>query len=257
MRAHGDLTIRLLLVLGFSLAMGCSGCKKKPPPPDAGGPVATLKPPPPESAGVGTIRGSVAFEGAPPNLPPIQRTPDCGGQGTDESILVNPNKTLRNVIVRLTEGADWEYPPPQTPLQVRQVKCTYTPHVQAGMVSQPLTIYNDDPILHNVHTFRGDEEWFNRPQPAIRGAPPIEKKLENGIGLITFKCDVHPFMRAYVSVTRHPFFAVTAEDGSFTIGKVPPGSYTLEAWHEKLGSKKMRVTVERDKTAEAKFSFGS
>src|SRR5438067_1563965 len=112
---------RLMWMLLLSFSLAGIACKKKPAiTEDAGGPAggAALRPPPPASAGAGTIQGSVAFTGTPPTPAPVQRTPDCGGLAPDEAVLVNANKTLKNVVVRLTRGAEWDYPPAQTPLQV-------------------------------------------------------------------------------------------------------------------------------------------
>jgi len=125
------------------------------------------------------------------------------------------------------------------------------------MTGQEITVTNQDPTTHNLHGFSiaeggGEESLFNLAQPT--GAPPITKDA-NGYDLIRMKCDVHPWMVAYIVVTDHPFFAVTGDDGGFTIEGVPPGKYTLEAWHEHYGVKTTEIEVADKGTAEAEFTF--
>jgi hypothetical protein len=247
-----------LAVVALWLLMAGSCTKKPPPGPvDAGGTAVLLPPPPPGPKG--TIQGTAALLGAAPKMGLLNRAADsfCArNPAHDEEVLVGPAGMLRNVVVRIREGVRYAYPVPEKTLEVKQVNCTYLPRVQVGVLGQEIAIYNNDPILHNVNTFKGTAQWFNRPQPAIAGLPPIRKKLENGMGLVTFKCDIHPWMRAYIAVAPHPFSAVTADDGAFALRDVPPGTYTVEAWHERYGTKTAVVKVEAQKTAEVKFHFG-
>jgi plastocyanin len=247
---------RLALVFVLFLSP-LSGCKKKEGP-APGVEAAKQALPPPPTTGLGGIRGQVTFQGAAPEMAVLSRgsEPFCARtRALDESVIVNPNGTLRNAVVRIVKGVGYAYPVPSAPVVVKQVDCTYIPRVQAGMVGQEIAVYNHDPILHNVHTFKGTSDWFNKPQPGVQGVPPIRKKLENGVGMITFRCDIHPWMRAFIAVTDHPFHAVTGEDGSFALSGVPPGKYTVEAWHEKYGSRTAEVEVESGKTATVGFTF--
>ncbi|HXI23709.1 MAG TPA: carboxypeptidase regulatory-like domain-containing protein, partial [Pyrinomonadaceae bacterium] len=136
--------------------------------------------------------------------------------------------------------------------------CHYKPHVVGVVVNEPITIKNSDPTTHNIHfTPKNGEDW-NQSQP--NGAPTLTHKLTRGEVMVPVKCNQHPWMKSYVGVTKHPFFAVTAEDGSFTIKGVPPGKYTVVAWHEggvNGTEKPMEVTVAASGAAKADFSFGA
>jgi plastocyanin len=204
------------------------------------------------------IKGSVAFTGKAPAMPPLNRggDPFCAKEKmNDEEVLVNKNGTLKNVIVRVIKGAAPSKAPAE-PVHVDQQSCMYRPRVSGVVEGQKLLIKNGDKTLHNVHTYLGGKTMFNKAQPPIATMPPIEwvsKSPEQGI--LKFKCDVHPWMTAYVSITQNAFFAVTGDDGSFELKDVPPGTYTVEAWQERYGSKTMEVTVAAGKPGEAKFSY--
>jgi hypothetical protein len=110
--------------------------------------------------------------------------------------------------------------------------------------------------MHNVHSYKGTATYFNRAQPP--SAPALNQALtDKDLGVIKFKCDVHPWMAGYLVVSDHPFFATTDGRGAFALKDVPPGTYTLEAWHEKLGTKTAQVTVAPGEDAKASFSFGA
>src|SRR5258706_16088930 len=127
----------------------------------------------------------------------------------------------------------------------------YRPRVAMLMAGQSLLVRNSDQALHNVHTYKGASTLFN--QAEVPGLPAIAKTFKDATGeILKFKCDVHPWMTAYVAVTGHPFVAVSNDAGGFEIPKVPPGKYTVEAWHERFGTKSAEVTVEASKPAEAK-----
>ena len=128
----------------------------------------------------------------------------------------------------------------------------YRPRVQAAVAGQSLSIRNSDQTLHNVHGYKGPSTLFN--QAEIPGMPAITKKLSETDQVLKFKCDVHPWMTGYVVVSSNPFFAVTGDDGSFRITGLPPGSYTLEAWHERFGAKTAKITVADDKPTEGRSS---
>jgi hypothetical protein len=128
----------------------------------------------------------------------------------------------------------------------------YRPRVQGIVLGQALQIKNSDQTLHNVHGYRGASTLFN--QAEIPGLPPMTKQLNDADQIVKLKCDVHPWMTAWVLVSSHPFFAVTGDDGSFKLTGVPPGTYTVEAWHERYGAKTAQITV-ADKAVEAAFQF--
>jgi plastocyanin len=218
-------------------------------------PVATI-----DESTAGVISGKVLFTGDPPAMPVIDMSanPMCERQHPTpqraETAVVNSNRTLRYAFVWIKEGlpkARWN--PPSTSVVLDQNGCMYRPHVLALMTGQQLEIDNSDPVNHNVHAEAQTNVPWNESQP-----PQADKKFK------TFPkqeiwfpvtCSVHPWMRAYLSVVSHPFFAVTGEDGSFTIKGVPPGSYTLEAIEEKFGRKLVQVTLTAHEAKTVDFTY--
>jgi len=236
------------LICGLVLYATGTACTKKeesaPVAPASAGPAATATPPPAANA----IKGTVKLNGAAPEMKMLKREADpyCGKvQMKDEEVIVSPSGGLKNVFVRLTKGVTGTYPAPSTPAAIDQTDCMFRPRVQGIMAGQPLTVRNSDQTLHNVHTYKGASTIFN--QAEIPGLPPMVKKFDGPSSIVKFKCDVHPWMTGYVAVTEHPFFAVTGDDGSFTIPNVPAGTYTVEAWHERFGTTTAEVTVAKDK----------
>jgi plastocyanin len=211
-----------------------------------------------EPAGFGIVSGAVAFTGKAPEAAELPRKSDpvCAAKPMKSNeVIVNPNQTLKDVLVRITPGSvKGKFSAPTSNVQVKQQDCMYIPRVQGAFAGQTVEIENDDKTMHNVHTYRGQETILNQGQPA--GSPPIKKdNLASEAAVLKFKCDVHPWMTGFVVVTDHPFFQTTGADGAYKLDKVPAGKYTVEAWHSKYGLKTAQVTVEPDKTAEAKFSF--
>jgi hypothetical protein len=170
-------------------------------------------------------------------------------------VVVSAGGGLKNVLVRITKGVTGRYDPPAEPATIDQTECMYRPRVQGIMAGQPLMIRNGDQTLHNVHTYKGPSTIFN--QAEIPGMAPIAKKFDSQADLIKFKCDVHPWMTGYVGVSAHPFFAVTGDDGTFSIASVPAGTYTLEAWHERYGRQTAEVNVTADRPGAAEFTFAA
>lgn len=203
-----------------------------------------------------TLSGAVAFTGAAPPVTKLDRSADpyCAKKpANDESVIVS-DKKLVNVWVRVTKGApDSVAPADAPPVVVDQVDCSYSPRMQVALVGQKVVAKNTDPILHNVHTYLGPATVFNKGM-ANQDAKPVEHDAKKA-GMIRWKCDVHPWMRAFVGVNKNPFQAVTGKDGTFKIDGIPPGTYTLEAWHEKFGAKTVEVTVEAGKPATASFTY--
>jgi plastocyanin len=255
-----------LLTAGIVGALVTGGvmCTKKEEP---AGPAAPAAPPAapaapgaaaPAAAGTSAIRGSAKLTGAPPEMKVLKRESDpfCGRtQMKDEEVMVNATGGLKNVLVRITKGVTGKYDAPAAPALVDQSECMYRPRVQGIMAGQPVQIRNSDQTLHNVHTYKGPSTIFN--QAEIPGMAPITKKFDGSADIIKFKCDVHPWMTGYVGVSTNPFFAVTGDDGSFTIPNVPAGAYTVEAWHERFGTKTAEITVAADKPGAAEFLFTS
>jgi plastocyanin len=204
----------------------------------------------------GAISGTVKYLGKPPVRSPIDRSSDaaCTGEALSEEVVVAGGK-LADVHVRIQSGTvPGKHDAPKAPIVIEQTGCAYRPRVVGAMVGQGLVIKNGDPTMHNVHAYAGEETAFNRSQPK-RSKPIEHPDLGKAGQVFTLKCDVHAWMRAFLPVSDHPYFAVTPADGSFSLTRVPPGTYTLEAYHPKLGIKKKQVVVESGKTATIDFIF--
>jgi hypothetical protein len=259
------------LVLALSLLALSSACGPK----ESGGPTNT--PEKTASTGTpwtpkgdeGTITGAVAYTGTPPAPKKIDTSADpvCGQKNPNletEDNVVKDGK-LANVFVYIKEGTladgkkitEFTFTPPSAPVVLDQNGCHYVPHVLGIQTNQTLKITNSDPTQHNIHPQpRINEEWN---QTQANGAAPIEKKFTRAEVLIPVKCNQHPWMKSYIGVTKHPFFAVSATDGSFTIKDVPPGTYTVVAWHEGGANgteQSKQVTVPAKGSAKTDFSFG-
>jgi len=215
-----------------------------------------------DAATAGSITGRVLFQGTAPVMPVIDMSsnPQCERQhktpAKGETVIVNANRTLRNVFVHVKDGlapAHWTVP--STSAQLAQTGCIYEPHVQGIMEGQNLEILNNDPVNHNVHAECEKNAAWNESQPPRAEHKNKQFSVEEGLFPVT--CSVHPWMRAYIAVSANPFFAVTGAEGTFTIKGVPPGTYTVEAVHEKYGSKEGKLTVAPSGTATIDFTYGS
>lgn len=214
-----------------------------------------------DTSTAGTISGKVAFEGTPPaNQPiPMAADPVCasahkGGTPMTQTFEVK-NGGLDNVFVYIKDGLGTKYAfeVPTQPVSLEQKGCEYIPHVLGVRVGQPMEIVNDDSTMHNVHALPQTNQEFNygQPVPGLKNtvtftAPEV---------LIPIKCDVHNWMHAYVGVVNNPYFAVTANGGAFELKDVPPGTYTIEAVHEKLGAQTQSVTLGEKGTQTITFTF--
>jgi len=209
----------------------------------------------------GAVSGTVRYEGKAAVMRPIDMgaDPTCAEKHADnpalnESLVVGPDGGLANVFMQVTEGVpQGEYPVPEEPVVLSQAGCMYHPRVFGIRAGQKLQILNPDGTMHNVNAMPSVNEGFNRPMD--RETEQAEAAFPKPEAIFPIKCDVHPWMRAYCAVMAHPFFAVTGKDGTFTIPGLPPGEYTIEAWHERLGTQSMKVTVTADAFAEANFVF--
>ena len=213
-----------------------------------------------DSATVGEITGKVSFTGTKPTMPRIRMdaVPACTQVSKEpvfsEEVVVNDNGTLRDVFVYVKDGlGNRTFPVPAEDAKLEQKGCTYRPHVLGMMAGQKLQVTNDDPTNHNVHPLPTANREFNESQPP--GSAPIEHEFPRTEVMIPVKCNVHPWMKAYIGVVNSPFYAVTGTDGTFTIKGLPPGDYTIEAWQEKYGTQDMKVTVGPKETKTADFTF--
>jgi len=203
--------------------------------------------------GDATITGEVKLTGTPPEMQPLKRgvDPVCAKtQMNDEQVLAKNGK-LENVVVWISEGIPPQ-PAPAEQAKLQQTQCMYRPRVQAVQDGQTLSIHNGDTTLHNVRAVRGTKTLFNKAQPP--GSQDIAEAVAAGPAL-QFKCDVHPWMKAYAVVVPSAFHAVTGPDGTFTIKGLPPGQYTVSAWHELFGTKTTQITVQGLKASPILFEY--
>jgi plastocyanin len=245
----------LLLLASGSFAAACGG----------GAQESAIPPPPTENpvdpATAGSIAGRVTFAGTAPVLPVLRMDsdPNCAQQGSTapaESIVLGSDGTLQNVFVYVKDGlGSLRFPVPSTAIVLDQKGCRYVPHVFGAQVGQRVEIVNSDPTLHNIHAVPMRNREFNTGQP-IPGMKHTHQFTAREV-MVPFKCDVHPWMHAYIGVLDHPFFAVTSANGSFELKGLPPGTYTVEAWHETLGAQTQMVTIGAKETGTVAFSFKS
>jgi hypothetical protein len=198
----------------------------------------------------GTIKGTIKFEGDVPAGEKVDLSPDnvCkelhGAEGLESpiGIIRGANGGLKNVFVQITGVPEAKREAPTTPVTLDQHGCTYVPHVFGVMKKQEIKIINSDATLHNIHAVPKSNKEFNFGMPNKGDERPAEfKKAEDAIRI---KCDVHPWMAAFCFVMEHPFFAVTGDDGAYSIASdLPDGEYGIKAWHETLGEQTGKVTV--------------
>ena len=211
-------------------------------------------------ADAATITGTVKFQGTAPAMPTIQMAADpyCLQQHAnapvkDEEVVVDASGDLANVFVYVKNVAG-NYPAPSTPVVLDQRGCQYHPHAVVLQVGQPLQIKNSDATLHNIHALPVINSPFNEGQP-VQGMVSTKKLDKAEITPFRVKCDVHGWMKAFMAVMPNPFYSVSAENGTFTISGLPPGSYTIVAWHEKYGQQEQQITVAPKESKSVAFTF--
>lgn len=240
-----SLTI-LTSAAALAALVGCGGASA---PASSASPVASapvVSAPAAPAVKGGDITGVIKFAGAAPAPSAIKMTGDANcaakGQMTEEYAIKDGK--LANVFVYLKEGVDLSRVPAadmNSGATIDQHDCWYSPHVIGLRVGQKLTIKNSDNTLHNIHGMGEGDLGFNDAMPP--GTTPKEKTFDAPVIGMKIKCDVHSWMGAWANVMEHPWYAVSNSDGSFAILNVPPGKYTLHAWHEKLGEQTAEVTV--------------
>jgi len=210
--------------------------------------------------GNAAVSGVIHFTGTAPANPKIDMSQEsvCAGKyttpPTDPQFVVADGK-LGNVFVYVKSGlpAGATYPAPSTPVEIDQRGCLYHPRVFGVQVDQDILIKNDDAVLHNIKAVPTTNRGFNISQPSA--GMTSKRKFSSQEVMVPLECNVHGWMHAWVGVLPHPFFSTSGADGSFSIKNLPAGTYTIEAWHEKLGTQTQTVTVGAGETKTADFTF--
>ena len=210
--------------------------------------------------GTASVSGVIHFTGAAPSNPTIDMSQEAACKGkytttpTDPQYVVSGGK-LGNVFVYVKSGLPngATYPAPSTPVEIDQTGCLYHPRVFGVMTNQDLVIKNNDAVLHNIKAVPATNRGFNISQPSA--GMTSTRKFTSPEVMVPLECNVHGWMHAWVGVLPHPFFATADSTGSFSIKNLPPGTYTIEAWHEKLGTQTQTVTVGAGEAKTADFTF--
>ena len=205
-----------------------------------------------------TVEGVIKFEGDAPKMKEVAMDADpvCASHHKEpilaETLVLGEGQTMANVLVSV-KNAPAKATPPAEPAVLDQAGCKYTPHVLAIVAGQDVKFLNPDGTLHNVHALSKANPEFNAAMPKFK--KEMTKKIEKSEAPFAVKCDVHPWMGAWLAVFDHSFFSVTKVDGKFSIAGLPAGTYEIEAWHEKLGVQTASVTVGADETKAQDFTF--
>ena len=247
--------LALAIILGFAI----TGCSKKEnedfsAPPE---PTAVV-----DQATAGTITGTVTFEGAPPKFHAIDMSaePACVQENpkpvVPPIVVLGPHDALADTVVYIKSGlGTYRYDTPNDPAILDQKGCMYVPRVLAFRANQPLEIKNTDPVTHNVHPMPRENKSWNRSLP--ENAPPFMTKFPHQELGIPVACNIHPWMRAFLFVFDNPYYDMTAKTGTFELKNLPPGTYTVEAWHEYLGTLDQTVTIAPKESKSISFTFVS
>ena len=242
----------LLFIAGAGvLAVAMMSCGKKEhttaEAPAAGAPAASAGKPV-DTATAGSVTGTVKLDGTAPKMKIINMAaePNCAKVHTTpamtQDVVVGDGNSLQNVIVYLKgDFSAYSFPAPTAAATIDQKGCQYDPHVLALQTGQPLSVVNSDQTTHNIHPVPKNNREWNESQPP--GSAPIMQSFARAEVAVPVKCNVHPWMKSYIGVLDNPYFQVTGKDGSFSIKNVPPGTYTLVAWHELYGPTEQMVTV--------------
>jgi plastocyanin len=206
----------------------------------------------------GSVSGRVVVDGPVPSNPPIPISADpyCASQnpnGAKFETFVVDNGGLENVFVYVTDTFDYYFPAPTAPVKLDQKACHYSPHVLGVRTGQTLAVGNSDDTMHNVHALPTANAEWTRGQPLKNMVD--ERVFTAREVMVPFKCDVHNWMHAYVGVMDHPYFAVTHDGGKFELENLPAGTYTVAAWHEKLGTQTHSITIGEKESKEITFTF--
>lgn len=261
MRTMPSNLIKRLAFLCFALTLLETGCSRKTEPAPATSSqqpdVSYFKVDPTTAT---TISGTIQYKGKLPPRKAIDLTEDpaCvsahGGKAYDESLVIGKGGSLSNAFVYIKSGLEGKnFATPTEAAVIDQKGCWFHPHVLGVQVNQPVQIINSDPITHNIHPMAEVNRAWNHSQGP--GDPPLNRKFTKPEVMIPVKCNIHGWMHAYIGVLDHPYFVVSKDDGSFVIPNLPPGTYTVAVWQEKLGTQEQQVTVKPQQHATVDFTY--
>jgi hypothetical protein len=254
--------LRIFMVPAVALAFACGGDTGG----EAGGAEGGAATPAADAISVdpataGSVSGTITFDGQVPAGEAIDmaQEPTCAEKHATQPMqmpaVVGSEGGLANVFVHVSQGLpEGTWAAPSGAVELDQDGCIYHPHVLGLRTGQTLTIRNSDGLLHNINARPENQRGFNVSQPTNMTTSQSFARAEV---MIPVQCDVHGWMEAYIGVVDHPYFAVSGQDGSFTIGNLPPGDYTVEAWHEEYGVQSVNVTVAASGEATADFTYSA
>lgn len=244
----------LLLILVLTLAACSPAPTPAAPAPAAGGKRV-------DSATAGSVTGRITFTGQAPKPELLRMGKDAacvagaGPNPQSDAVLVGTDGGLKNVFVYVkTTFDEYTFDTPTQAITMDQKGCMYAPRVFGVRVGQPIEILNSDATVHNVHALPMQNQEFNESQP--RAGMRTTKIFTVPEVMVRFKCDFHGWMAAHVGVMSHPFFAVTDATGAFDLKGLPPGTYTIEAWHETFGTRTQQVTIAAGSQQSVMLAFG-
>jgi plastocyanin len=238
-------------VFAVLVSFGCGKSQTN----ESAGPPLTI-----DLATIGSITGTVTYDGPVPSFKPIDMSasPACVQANpspvTPPLIVIGDHGALANVVVFVKSGlGNYKFETPSAPAVLSQKNCMYEPHVMALMTGQPFEIQNNDPTMHNVHPMpKHNRQWSNS-QPV--GSAALKSTFSQPEYAMPILCNVHPWMRAFVFAFSHPYFAVTSKSGAFALNNLPPGTYTIEAWHEDYPAQEQTVTIGPKESKTISYTF--
>jgi hypothetical protein len=260
MKLKRFLSLNTAVLLALAVAVSACGKKNKytEEEPEEGGAAAASGGNKIDPATAGTVSGTIVFDGAAPapivtdvSADAVCSTNPVTDPALTQEVAVKDGK-LANVFVYVSKGLDGTFDPPAEAVTLDQKGCRYHPHVLGMVAGQKIKIINSDATLHNVHPTPKNNPAFNLAQPTAGKVD--EKSFDKEEVMVPVSCDVHGWMHSYIGVLNHPAFDVSKEDGKFTF-KAPPGTYTITAWHEKLGKQDQQVTIGKGETKDVTFTF--
>lgn len=242
------------------MVIGCSSNAKKASPSDdhAQQNVAPVFHVDPLTAG--SISGTIRYTGQKPSRKMIDMSEDPAcveahrGKTLDQSLVVSPKGSLANAFIYVKDGLQGKrFETPTTPVMIEQNGCWFRPRVLGIQTNQVLEVTNSDPVTHNIHPMAQINREWNHSQGA--GDPPLARRFTKPEVMISVKCNIHSWMHAFIGVVSNPYFAVSKEDGTYAIGNLPPGEYTVAVWQERLGTQERQVTVAPHSNTETDITF--